>query len=194
MWIKVQVTIVHQRQMASTTTEQAERWAVIPGFSKYEASTLGRIRITKSSKIKKRYKNGEGYLIAPLIADESKENKNMRTHRLVLMAFSESVLPAGWQGDHKNHDRADNRLENLQVVSPRENCQNRRPPKPRQRRRINQTSLDGVVIKTWDSMKAAAEHLRMAESTIRRAIGSLTQTANGSRWSFVPCADVDGVE
>lgn len=62
--------------------------------------------------------NGNGYLIVSY--QDGGRRKNYYVHRLVASAF----LPGYEEGmvvDHINHDRADNRAENLEWVSQKEN-------------------------------------------------------------------------
>lgn len=99
-----------------------EEWRDIPGFEGlYQVSDMGRIR-----PVKPRYKNKpflspvrdkDGYLYVRL---KSKFFK--RVHRAVLEAFiGLSDMPV----DHLNNAKDDNRLINLQYVTPRENVQRR---------------------------------------------------------------------
>lgn len=54
------------------------------------------------------------------------KNKTLRLHR-VLWFWYYGEWPKGFI-DHINHDRSDNRIENLRDVSNRENCSNRKNP------------------------------------------------------------------
>ena len=48
---------------------------------------------------------------------------NAKVHRLIWEAFN-GKIPEGFQIDHINTIRNDNRLENLRLVTPKENCNN----------------------------------------------------------------------
>ena len=51
---------------------------------------------------------------------KNKQKEQFQVHRLVLEAFSESC-PDGFEANHKNFNRADNRIENLEWVTRSEN-------------------------------------------------------------------------
>ena len=88
-----------------------ERWQEIPGFTRYEASTLGRVR-NKSGKVLKTPPKSNGYLQVTLCRTGGGDYVNWSVHRLIAHTFLKPV-----EGRelvlHRNGDRADNRLENL---------------------------------------------------------------------------------
>jgi hypothetical protein len=101
-----------------------EIWKAIPGYENYQVSNWGKIRTlnynrTRTTKELKTSLYG-GYLSIAL----QKEGKRQifRLHVLVAMAFKE-FQPDGHSFviDHINEDKMDNRVENLQIVSQRQN-------------------------------------------------------------------------
>lgn len=99
----------------------AEQWKPIPGFEGlYEASDQGQIkriaggRGAKPGRILKQKNHPGGYKTVTL----SKESKYHQwlVHRLVCAAFL-GPAPQGITVNHKNDDRADNRLENLEYAT-----------------------------------------------------------------------------
>lgn len=52
------------------------------------------------------------------------DHKKMLVHRLVYETFN-GEIPEGMQIDHINNKRDDNRIENLRIVMPKENCAHR---------------------------------------------------------------------
>lgn len=97
-----------------------EEWKIIPNFSNYEASSLGRIR-NKNGQILKLRLNGTRennlYLAVKLMMDgktwrDKINSKVMRVHRLVLMAFQGLPLK-GQIACHKNDIKTENSSDNL---------------------------------------------------------------------------------
>jgi len=100
---------------------QLEIWKDIPGYEgMYQASTIGRIKSFKGKqeRILKPGTMPTGYRNVNL------EGKNFTVHQLVAMCFL-GHKPNGFskQIDHINSDKNDNRIENLQIISARENMQ-----------------------------------------------------------------------
>ena len=95
-----------------------EIWKPIIGYEGlYEVSNFGRVR--NRVKALSLLKDSSGYLQIQL----SKNNKpsGKKVHRLVLEAFIGSPSTPKHQCNHKNGNKQDNRLENLEWVSPKEN-------------------------------------------------------------------------
>ena len=107
-----------------------ENWKAIPGFEgRYEVSDLGRVRslphevaigngaerITQGHLLKPQQARN-GYLLVSL----GRRNKHMLIHRLVALAFIPN--PEGLaEVNHKNLNKTDNRVSNLEWISKPEN-------------------------------------------------------------------------
>lgn len=109
-----------------------EVWADIEGFEGlYQVSSEGRVRsldrearhwqggvrIVKGKEMKPEM-NNRGYLQINL----SKEGKKRRlyVHRLVWMTFN-GTIPDGLQVNHIDEDKTNNKLENLNLMTPKQN-------------------------------------------------------------------------
>jgi hypothetical protein len=91
----------------------------IPGFEGYFAVDDGRIISTRfGDKILKGHKNKEGYLTVLL-----NNQKRMRVHRLILMAFKPESFFEGAIVMHLNGKRWDNHIKNLKWGTKVENNQ-----------------------------------------------------------------------
>ena len=95
-----------------------EEWKVIPSFPRYQVSSEGRIRSIDRGPMRVRVKP-HGYCYVLLAVGNSKKVRKY-IHHLVLEAFV-GPRPKGYQCDHINAVRDDNRLENLHWVTPSEN-------------------------------------------------------------------------
>lgn len=86
----------------------------------YEVSNTGIVRNKLSGKILNTSPNKKGYLQACLWIN--KKNVTQRVHRLVLETFKGLPIGDCNHGNHINGNRQDNRIENLEWVSNRENA------------------------------------------------------------------------
>ena len=88
----------------------------------YQVSNLGRVKSLKFGKerILKMVINNAGYILVALHKDGNQKSKNV--HQLVAIAFL-GHIPSGMSlvVDHINRIKTDNRLENLQIITHREN-------------------------------------------------------------------------
>ena len=102
-----------------------EQWKLIPGYGdRYMVSNLGRV----SSMINYRIhtlKPGatlRGYLTVSLYDGSiPKKPKSVTVHRLVMEAFGPPADPARPHINHKDLDKTNNRIDNLEWCSPLEN-------------------------------------------------------------------------
>jgi hypothetical protein len=63
----------------------------------------------------------QGYIVGRITVDG--EMLEYRAHRVIWIACN-GPIPSGMEIDHKNHDRADNRISNLRLVDPAQQMQN----------------------------------------------------------------------
>lgn len=104
-----------------------EQWKPVPGYEGiYEISDMGRLRslerdVVKSDvvqhrrlRMKKQWPNDDGYMCVKLSRDG--HNDNVGVHRLVAAAFipNPQRLP---EVNHKDGDRVNNRVDNLEWVT-----------------------------------------------------------------------------
>jgi hypothetical protein len=161
----------------------AEEWRPMVGFQGvYSASSEGRIRrdltITsaKAGKIMAQHKCKDGYWMVGLSING--RGRCRFVHRLVYEAFHGKLGP-GLVVNHKDGDKSNARLNNLEAMTPSENIKHafrvlgRRPTGQKlsleQAREIRQRRADG------QSLKTLAEHFEVTLSTI-------SQIVQGKRW------------
>lgn len=100
-------------------TQQWEEWRDIPGYEGlYQVSNIGNVKRLKSGEIAKQQPNEKGYLRISLYRD--RKYQLARIHRLVLLTFI-GAPSAGMVVNHKNGVKSDNRLENLEYITQKEN-------------------------------------------------------------------------
>ena len=92
----------------------------IPDYPNYEASNLGRIKSINKNLILNQRIDCKGYKRTNLYKNG---NKNICVHQLVAMAFLEHKRK-GMEivVDHIDNNPLNNRLDNLQLITNRENC------------------------------------------------------------------------
>jgi hypothetical protein len=182
-----------------------EIWKEIKGYEGYyQVSTFGRVRtmdriIIQSfggqnkkclykSKILKLFKEKIGY-ISTAISLNGKV-KSFRVHRLV----AETFIPNPQNKKTVNHINAiksDNRVENLEWATYKENNDHsiannlRTPPKRIGRNygtKISQFTLDGIWVKDWKSAESIRRELAFSGSSILKCVHGVYKTSNGFIW------------
>lgn len=113
----------------ATENPTPERWLPVRGYEGlYEVSDLGRVRSldrivsgprTWRGRILTPTLNNVGYL-GVMLSDGIRGVVLRRVHRLVLDAFCRPPRP-GEQANHRDFNKTNNRLENLEWTTPREN-------------------------------------------------------------------------
>ena len=150
----------------------------------YQASNLGRIRSLKFGKIFKPQKQRCGYLHVGL--HKKGKGKTCTIHRLVYEAFN-GKIPEGLQVNHINEDKSDNRLENLNLMTPKENLnwgtRNQRSVETKSKR-VGQFTLDGVLIKIWSSTMECGRN-GFNQSVVAACCRGERKTHKGYRWKYL---------
>lgn len=99
-----------------------EEFKEIPNFPGYSVSKDG--RIINSRKWELCISSNKGYRQARLKRADG-QFKNVLLHRVVVETFL-GPIPAGHWVNHKNGDKSDNRLENLEIGTPKFNHEHAR--------------------------------------------------------------------
>ncbi len=109
------------------TTEElaSEEWRSVVGWeSAYEVSSLGRVRRTRiyngRGGVLRQHSNGKGYLGMSLY--DVPRKRHQYAHRLVAAAFLGEGKP-GEEVNHKDGDKANNRVGNLEWVTHKRNSE-----------------------------------------------------------------------
>lgn len=162
-------------------------WKDIPGYEGfYMVSSDGLVRsvdrdVNKTSfgkeiivpmkgRLLSQTKTNAGYMQVHLFKDG--KQKNMQVHRLVAMAFipNPQNLP---QINHRDEDRLNNRMENLEWCTAQYNgSYGSRPDK--YKTRVSKQDADGTVVATFNSVKEAADSVGCHYTQISHAITDKT--------------------
>jgi hypothetical protein len=160
-----------------------EVWEVVDGYPNYEVSDLGGVRHLDGKVKQVSLRQTSGYVIVRLKSDLTGW-RTVSVHRLVAKAFVPN--PGNKKEvDHRDRNRANNRADNLQWVTGKENCANRTPPiiAPRSRK-TRQYSLAGSFLMEWQSAAAAAEALGLQRRNVARCSQGVRQTTGGFKWVY----------
>lgn len=176
-----------------------ETWKDVKGFEGlYEVSDLGRIRSLgrvvpskNGSTQKKRVRiltqevTVDGYCRIRLY-DKNGKSWHYQVHRIVMEAF---VGHSDLQVNHKNEIKSDNRVVNLEYLTPKANCNyGKRNEKISEKmigvnsRGVVQMKKDGGIITTFPSRMDAAEKTKVNATNIGRCCAGLRKSAGGFLW------------
>ena len=191
-----------------------EIWKDIPDYEGlYQVSNLGRVRSldkeisfinrwgqravrTQKGKIMKTGIKKNGYEDICLSKLGIREYPTI--HRLVAKAFmpNPEELPCI---NHKDENKLNNNVNNLEYCSFSYNRNYGEAPKilaktisntkkgqpiPRLRKAINQFTLDGTFIKTWDGAVTADKELKIPKNSICSCLKGRYKTAGGYIWKY----------
>ena len=167
--------------------ENKEIWKDILGYEGlYQVSNQGRVKSLKFGKerILKPCNNGWGYLFVQLF--KNGEMKNDKVHRLVAKAFlsNPNNLP---DVNHKNEDKTDNIVENLEWCDHKYNNNYG----TRIQRAVEKTSktvlqytLDGKFVKKWKSVIDVQRNLGYYSSSISECCLGKQKSAYNFVWKY----------
>lgn len=176
--------------------ENNEIWKDIKGYEGlYQVSNKGRVWSTYTNKCLKPRLMENGYYQVWLTAKNGKL-KREKVHRLVAIAFipNENNFP---QVNHKDEDKLNNCVENLEWCDLKYNCNYRTrnermiktkrekynwKPKRRRKTWIEQYDLNGNLIKKYDMARTAARELGIDESSICACTKGKYNSAGGYKW------------
>lgn len=102
-----------------------EKWiSISESNDTYSISNLSRVKINKSQKIVKPRLTDKGYSVVTF--NNNNKVRTCKLHRLVMIYFKPIENPNLYDVNHINWDREDNRIENLEWISRKENLKLRR--------------------------------------------------------------------
>lgn len=184
-----------------------EIWKGIPGYEElYEVSNMGRIKAkakTRRAGIKS-YRFIPEKIISPIIQHsgyahvglwKDQQCKQLRLHRLVAESFCINDDPNNkTQVNHLNEDKLDNRAENLEWVTPKQNTNYGSCIQKRiygRERAVECLSFSGEIIKYFRSQAEANAWcgVQRNDGHIARCCKNKQKTAYGYRWRYAKGGD-----
>lgn len=186
-----------------------EIWKDIKDFEgRYQISSEGRVKslarkfIDKSGReqnikerIMKLKNDKDGYKVISL-RDCSGKPKYFRVHRLVCEAFIPNPENKP-QVNHIDEDKSNNRVCNLEWCTYSENInhgtRNVRMAKTKYKQ-VGQYTLDGNLVKVWESIKEAEEKGGFVRSEIRAVSLGIRKIYRGYRWRYIVDGDLEWKE
>lgn len=155
-------------------------------FTKYEIFLDGRIWSYSHNKWMKPTLHSSGYYIIGL-SDNDGNLKTYRLHRVVYESVTGQPIPEGLQVNHINEDKSDNRFENLNLMTPKENTNwgthNERVSKALSKQ-VAQYDKDGNLINVWPSTVEVQKQLGFYRGNISNCCNGKRKSAHGFIWKF----------
>lgn len=172
-----------------------EIWKDIPGYEgRYQVSSLGRVKSFNYyghkgvEKILKQNLN-KGYYSIKLCKNDV--IKRFTIHRLVYMTFK-GEIPNGLQVNHIDEDKSNNHIENLNLMSPKENTnwgtRNERARKANTNGKCSKIILQFDkqmnFIAEWPSTREIQRQLNIFHNSIIKCCKGKLKSAYGFIWKY----------
>ena len=169
----------------------SEIWRELEGFSKYKFSNTGKVWSKSSNKEMSLKAKCCGYVKLTLVNDEGK-SCHMLGHRVIALSFIPNPENKPTV-NHINHNRADNRVENLEWATISEqNYHSKKPSKEvtrlRGSRAVWRCSLDGKKLEYYKTLRDAEDWVfenkgsKKANCHISAVCLNKRNTAYGFKW------------
>lgn len=175
---------------------EVEVWREVKEFAgKYEVSNFGRVRSldyrhTGQARVLRPSMSTDGYLLVDIFKDGKKTRKFV--HRVVAEAFIENPSNLT-QVNHRNEIKEDNRVENLEWISQKDNINygtgNERRSKaqlnhPKKSKRVLQFDRSGNLLREWLSTSEVERQTGWCQGHISLACRGKLKTTHGFVWRY----------
>lgn len=171
-----------------------EEWREIQGYPNYLVSNHGRVYSKNVNRVMKttRTRKVDGYEVVFLC----KENKvkGFLMHRLVYQAFV-GEIPDGMQINHIDENKLNNHVENLEVVTPRQNnmygsahkrrWETIRSKYPEWSVQLRKPCRNETTGESYVSISEAARAIGCKPHCISYACSKKRKTYHGQVWSYI---------
>ena len=167
-----------------------EIWKDIPGYEGlYQVSNTGKVksmnfRHTGVPRILVQANFRCGYKFVN-IYNADKKRKNRSVHRLVWEAFN-GPIPSGMEINHKDENKTNNSLENLEIVTPKQNLnygtRNIRGARSRMKPIAQIDIATGEILKEYPSLTFA---MKEYGTVVGSAVTGYVKQAYGFKWKYL---------
>ena len=159
-----------------------KEWRIIEKTSDYEISNHGELRNKITMNILKTSLMG-GYLAISLVVNEKKVISKI--HRLVATKFL-TCLDESFVVNHKDGDKINNNVENLEWVSRSENAKHafRLDLNKGKKIKVSQYTLNNIFIKEFDSATDAEKETGIFRTGISAVCRGVRKTSGGYIWKY----------
>lgn len=165
-------------------------WRAIEDYPGYMVSDEGQVFSMKRNRLLTISDHGDGYKTVSLRKDG--KSKHPFVHRLVYEAFV-GAIPDNMQVNHKDEDKGNNRLDNLELLTHWENMlygtRNKRISQSHKKwrkvrgRAVFQYTLDGILVRAWETMADAHDN-GFHKSGISDCCRGRKPQYKGYRWEY----------
>lgn len=156
-----------------------EEWADVLGFPQYRVSSFGRVYSKRRERLLKPNNANNGYQMVALFGDQNKR-KYCLLHRVVYEAFY-GAIPNGLYVNHKDEDKHNNHLDNLELVTFSENVRYGTASARRLHTRIENMKKNNI---TWWN-KREKPCINVTTGQIYPSASAATKAVNGSRAGII---------
>ena len=162
-----------------------EIWKNVKEYDNYQISNFGNVRNKIRMKEVIPFVSKQGYKRVNLW--KNNKSKKFSVHRLVWETFN-GIVPDGLQVNHIDENKLNNRLDNLNLMTHTENNNWGTGNKRRSetlKKPVLQYTVDGELVKEWNSIDEAAENGFCQSSISHCCNGSkYRHTHKGFIWKF----------
>lgn len=167
-----------------------EVWKDIPGYEGlYQVSNTGKVksmnyRHTDVPRILVQANFRSGYKFVN-IYNADKKRREYSVHRLVWEAFV-GPIPEGMQINHKDENKTNNSLKNLEIVTPKQNAnfgtRNIRGARSRMKPIAKIDIATGEILKEYPSLTSA---MKEYGGSVKDAVKGYAKQSHGFKWKYL---------